>query len=414
MRHRPGLCVSGRRREARPPLLTGGFSPLSEKRCQSNKRPETPHLGGVRESGRSCFERCSPQDVPVGHLDLGEPEGGERPDQHHHTGDDRRRTVGVEPRDLASPVERERGQIARAWRASARRTAGGPRRRDLRRRGRCRRTASRCRPRRPRRSPARARARGRRRRARRRPPAVSARSSSAVGGSVCRWRSEWRTTPTWVETWKATSPRLADHELGRAAADVDHEQPLAGGRGACGGGAEVGQARLLVAARGPWPSRPKRVAHGVRRTPRRWTRRAPPRSSPPCVALRAVGRDRRRRSSPSTAKTRSRGASPSAPVASTPSPRRVTIERRSTSVTRSSSTSAISSRVEFVPMSTTATRVSWPGGASARRRARRAGCRRRSRSSGGACAPSPSRRGGRRAGSARAAADGRRAAARAR
>ena len=36
-------------------------------------------------------------------------------------------------------------------------------------------------------------------------------------------------------------------------------------------------------------------------------------------------------------------------------------------------------------MSTTATRVSWPGGASARRRARRAGCRRRARSSGGAC-----------------------------
>ena len=68
---------------------------------------------------------------------------------------------------------------------------------------------------------------------------------------------------------------------------------------------------------------------------------------------------------------------------------------------RRRSTSATSSRVEFVPMSTTATRVSWPGAASARRRARRAGCRRRSRSSCGASAPSPSRRGGRRAGSAR-------------
>ena len=51
-------------------------------------------------------------------------------------------------------------------------------------------------------------------------------------------------------------------------------------------------------------------------------------------------------------------------------------------------------------MSTTATRVSWPGAASARRRARRAGCRRRARSSCGASARSPSRRGGRRAGSA--------------
>ena len=34
----------------------------------------------------------------------------------------------------------------------------------------------------------------------------SARSSRGLGGSECRWRSEWRTTPTWVETWKATVP----------------------------------------------------------------------------------------------------------------------------------------------------------------------------------------------------------------
>jgi hypothetical protein len=36
---------------------------------------------------------------------------------------------------------------------------------------------------------------------------LSARSSCGVGGSECRWRSEWRTTPTCVETWKPTSPR---------------------------------------------------------------------------------------------------------------------------------------------------------------------------------------------------------------
>ena len=78
------------------------------------------------------------------------------------------------------------------------------------------------------------------------------------------------------------------------------------------------------------------------------------------------------------------------------------------------STSAISSRVEFEPMSTTATRVNSPGGASARRRAPPAGCRPRSRSCDGACARSRSRRGARRAGSARAAAGGRPAAARAR
>ena len=30
----------------------------------------------------------------------------------------------------------------------------------------------------------------------------------AVGGSVARWRSVWRTTPAWVETWKLTSSPL--------------------------------------------------------------------------------------------------------------------------------------------------------------------------------------------------------------
>ena len=44
------------------------------------------------------------------------------------------------------------------------------------------------------------------------------------------------------------------------------------------------------------------------------------------------------------------------PEVSTPRPSRVTVERRSISRTRPSTTSATSSRVEFVPMSTTATR----------------------------------------------------------
>ena len=50
------------------------------------------------------------------------------------------------------------------------------------------------------------------------------RAPARVGGSRCRWRSVWRTTPIWVETWKSTSPPRADDQLGRAAADVDHEQ----------------------------------------------------------------------------------------------------------------------------------------------------------------------------------------------
>jgi hypothetical protein len=45
-------------------------------------------------------------------------------------------------------------------------------------------------------------------------------------------------------------------------------------------------------------------------------------------------------------------------VVSTPRPSRVTVERRSSSFTLPSSTSATTRRVEFVPMSTTATRTS--------------------------------------------------------
>jgi hypothetical protein len=59
----------------------------------------------------------------------------------------------------------------------------------------------------------------------------------------------------------------------------------------------------------------------------------------------------------SAANTRACGSSPSRPVASTPSPRRVTIDSRRSSRSSPSLTSATSSRVELVPMSTTATRV---------------------------------------------------------
>ena len=39
-----------------------------------------------------------------------------------------------------------------------------------------------------------------------------------------RWRSVWRTTPACVETANSASRPRADDELGRAAADVDHER----------------------------------------------------------------------------------------------------------------------------------------------------------------------------------------------
>ena len=59
------------------------------------------------------------------------------------------------------------------------------------------------------------------------------------------WRSVWRTTPACSEAWKAISRAGADDQLGRAAADVDHQRRLA--RRVLGGGAEVGEPRLLLA-----------------------------------------------------------------------------------------------------------------------------------------------------------------------
>ena len=172
------------------------------------------------------------------------------------------------------------------------------------------------------------------------------------------------------------------------------------GRGACGGRAEVGQARLLVAVEDP----------GVEAEARRARRRANSRAVGR-VAHRGGHHGRRcarrrasrspRRTAPSTANTRSlrllAERAGGVDALAQPGDDRAPLDlgRRA-----SASTSAISSRVEFVPMSTIATRVSWPGGASARRPARRAGCRRRARSSCGASARSPSRCGGRRAGSA--------------
>ena len=405
MRHRPGLCVSGRRREARPPLLTERFSAC--RRGETIKQTSrNPPYGGYqldvvdRPVSSAAPQRMSRSDTSTSV----EAERGQRCESARRR---RRRSSGPGRGRARAPRGAPRAGAPASRSSMARRRcdrrAGGPRRRAA--------SAPRSMPADWVAVPAtataavdaaRARARAPPRRARGRPRRPSASQlRRASGGSECRWRSEWRTTPTWVETWKATSPRLADHELGRAAADVDHEQPLAGGRVARGGRAEEGQPRLLVAAQRAGVE-PVALAHRASRTSAPLAASRTAEVITAVVALGAVLRDRRRRT-PRARRTRARcGASPSAPVASTPSPSRVTIERRSTSVHgRRRSTSAISSRVEFVPMSTTATRVSWPGAASARRPARRAGCRRRSRSSCGASARSPSRRAGRRAGSAR-------------
>ena len=61
------------------------------------------------------------------------------------------------------------------------------------------------------------------------------------------WRSDWRTTPAWVETWKSHLVAGADHELGRAAADVDDERRLAVAGVALARGPEERQAGLVIA-----------------------------------------------------------------------------------------------------------------------------------------------------------------------
>ena len=124
------------------------------------------------------------------------------------------------------------------------------------------------------------------------------------------------------------------------------------------------------------------VAHG------RGHHRAAPRSRAPRS---------RRGSRASTSSTRCCGASPSRPLRSTPSPSRVTIDSRASS----RAPSAISSRVEFVPMSTAATGSRRRVRHLLARRARRAGCRRPCRPSASGCGSWPSRRAARRAGSAR-------------
>ncbi len=143
-----------------------------------------------------------------------------------------------------------------------------------------------------------------------------------------------------------------EHHLGRAAADVDHRD-VADGRDV-GGDAGEGQ-------RSPPPPRSARAARtrGARsaRAARRGSRRRARRSS----RLRSAARRRAprlargsRRAQSSTRPTRRRLSDP---LASTPSPSRVISSSRSTSLTHRRATSAIRSRVELLPRSATATRI---------------------------------------------------------
>ena len=107
--------------------------------------------------------------------------------------------------------------------------------RRARARGRSPRTRSPCRRRR--RPPGRARAR------RPGPPASKRRAHVArraprarrrAGGSPCRWRSVWRTTPTWVETWKrdARRPRPTTNSVEPPPMSTTSSSRPSGGRAA--------------------------------------------------------------------------------------------------------------------------------------------------------------------------------------
>ena len=169
-------------------------------------------------------------------------------------------------------------------------------------------------------------------------------------GSAAMWRSVWRTTPACSDAWKAISVAGADDQLGRASADVDHERRLAGGLSARR--AQVGQPRLLLAVEHPCREREALAELGDEGAAVGASRTA-------LVAIASIdlgtggavdldivgdrvadGLDRFGRQ---LAGQVDPAAEPRHPVC------------RSTSAHRPSSTSATSSRVELVPMSTTAT-----------------------------------------------------------
>ena len=138
------------------------------------------------------------------------PKTSQRLDDHDHPGDDGGGAVGVQSAHRAPLRLGQRGEASRMRRQLARDTTWPWTRSritlqiqvDRPERGRRARHGDRCA------TPPRERSAAppaRRSRARPRPARAS---SSAVGGSVARWRSVWRTTPAWVETWKLTSSPL--------------------------------------------------------------------------------------------------------------------------------------------------------------------------------------------------------------
>ena len=229
----------------------------------------------------------------------------------------------------------------------------------------------------------------------------------------------WRTTPACVETWKLTSSPLP------TTSSVDPPPTSMTTVGVVSPGARslVAPRKVRRASSSPEITRAWRASSCARTRARKASPLAASRTAlvSTATARSAPPASMTARYSASVASTRSIAASSRTPVRSRRSPSRVTLVRRSSSISLPSrATSATSRRVEFVPMSTTATRMcaaltpAARGRASACRRAPRGGCRRRGRPSPRGPSWWPSRCGGRPAGSAPPAAGGRRAAARGR
>ena len=215
--------------------------------------------------------------------------------EQDHAGDDRRRAVGVQADDLAAlgfghvgqPREQQLdgGQQQRVA-VHALGVVGVELLVDRGRRGGGAGDGDR------RAAPARARPAGRPARKIARVSSASACSSSGAGGSVWMWRSLMRTTPACSETWKPARAAGADDELGRAAADVDHDRRLDGARRA----PDIAPRNVSCASSSPLrtrASRPNSLAHALGEVARRWRRRARPRSAPrgsasqPCSSISA-------------------------------------------------------------------------------------------------------------------------------
>ena len=272
---------AGRRREARPPMPTARVSAVS---TGSGNRTD------VQNSARLGFRPWRPSSAAPQRMSCSETSTSSSPNapstssRIDDAGDDRRaRGRGAGP-GLAALAR------AAARRAASSIASSAVARQDvaldargvvgLERRGRSRRTEVGV----PATATAAAHALAHARRA---PRAVdrrahvarrARRARAAAGGSACRWRSVWRTTPTWVETWK---PHLAARARRRARSSRRRCRSRAAAsrrRVARRGRAEEGQPRLLVAAERARVEA-EALAHARARTRRRWRRRGPRRSS---------------------------------------------------------------------------------------------------------------------------------------